>query len=199
MVALAERSPLRVGWLALVLVFPLAVSAWPQQDQTQPTGPTRECNPLRRELVLEPAALSIDAVHVRAQLRYERQQFSAAAAVVRDALARMPASADATDLESLATLYDQLAAAWATGMDPATPAATAFPALREAWKLDTVLGGAFSDPLHARLAEVAPKAAVAFVAQRDYPAAELALHTAEALGVTSDSLAAVEQALAKHR
>jgi len=72
----------------------------------------------------------VDAVHVRAQLRYQRQQFSAAAAIVREALAQMPDSAELTELESLATLYDQLAAAWA--WDGSHDAADGrVPALRE--------------------------------------------------------------------
>ena len=73
----------------------------------------------------------------------------------------------------------------------------AFPALREAWKLDTVLGGAFTEQLYSGLGRIAPRAAVAFLAAKDYAAAELALHTAEALGVHDSSTATVAELLAK--
>lgn len=208
--------------LAFVLVALLLAPTPPRQDPdhdsrlqeitqrctaergSRSTDLPRECRVshyaiVDRDFVLEPQDLSVDAVHVRAQLRYQRQQFSAAAAIVREALAQMPDSAELTELESLATLYDQLAAAWALGMDPTTPPMAAFPALREAWKLDTVLGGSFTDPLYARLAEVAPEAALAFVGRKDYVSAELALHTAQTLGVTSASLDTASAALAKRR
>jgi hypothetical protein len=70
------------------------------------------------------------------------------------------------------------------------------PAVREAWKLDTVLGGAHTDELQARLRVVAPKAALAYMARKDYVNAELALHTAEVLGVHDSTTTLVGEVLA---
>jgi len=86
--------------------------------------------------------------------------------------------ADAPDNE----LYAQLARAWAIGMDPATRPSDALIALREAAKLDIVLGGAFADALLAKQRQIAPLAVHELIANGDREGAEAAQHVVDTLG-----------------
>jgi hypothetical protein len=103
------------------------------------------------------------------------------------------------DLQILAQQYAKLATAWDAGMDQATPALAAYPLLREAWKLDTVLGGVHAERVQARLVAVVPRAALDYASTGDYDNAELALGTAELLGVDDASTRTVARILAEHR
>jgi len=82
----------------------------------------------------------------------------------------------------LAELYDQFRRAWLTAFDPDSTPGDAFPAVREAWKLDTVLGGAFTDVLFAKSRELAPLAAEQYVRQGRDEEALQASNTALMLG-----------------
>ncbi|MEO8707372.1 MAG: hypothetical protein ABI867_45510 [Kofleriaceae bacterium] len=124
---------------------------------------------------------------------YRAGDFARAAEIV-DAI--RPSDAD---LQILAQQYGRLATAWEIGMDPATPAIDAYALLREAWKLDTVLGGVHGERIQARLIAVVPRAALDYAGTGDYDNAELALGTAELLGIDNSSTRTVARILAEHR
>jgi hypothetical protein len=139
------------------------------------------------------APLTADEARMAADAAYRAGDFERAAELV--------ASVRPTDvdLQNLALQYERMARTWSTAMDPwAAHVTDAFPALRELTKLDLVLGGAHQDAITDRMRAVAPRAAHAFMVRRDYPNAELALHTAEMLGVRSEQLAVVGEVLAGH-
>jgi hypothetical protein len=99
-----------------------------------------------------------------------------------DDAAEVAARAADPELRGRAELYARLGRAWAVGMDPDAPVTDAFYALRQAWKLDTVLGGAHAEALQRRLSELSLLAAPAFDRIGDRDAAELARSTSSILG-----------------
>jgi hypothetical protein len=80
---------------------------------------------------------------------------------------------------------------------PATRPVDAYDKLQEAIGYDHALSGAFEAELTTKLAQVAPKAAVQFLALKDFKKAHLAVIKAEASGGTNDSTKVVRQYLEK--
>jgi hypothetical protein len=104
-------------------------------------------------------------------------------AVVAEELYRAGKFVDAAALATeLAPQYARLARAWAIGMDPTARPSDALLALREAYKLDLVLGGAFGDQIIAREKVVAPRAVDESIANGDREAAAAAQHVVDTLG-----------------
>ena len=104
-------------------------------------------------------------------------------AVTADELYRAGRFVDAAALATdLAPQYARLARAWAIGMDPTARPSDALIALREAYKLDLVLGGVFADRIIAREKIVAPRAVDESIAHGDREAAEAAQHVVDTLG-----------------
>jgi hypothetical protein len=101
---------------------------------------------------------------------YSRQEFTVAASLAH---AQDPALAD---------MYRRLDRAWRVGFGARVPASDAFLALREAWKLDTALGGAHSDTLQRRIGDIALIAGPEFQRAGDQAGADLAAHTVDVLG-----------------
>lgn len=151
--------------------------------------------PYARTAIAEPVAPAVATSPTRgdAERAYRAGDF-ARAAELADAV--RPSD---DDLQILAQQYAKLATAWDAGMDQATSALDAYPLLREAWKLDTVLGGVHAERVQARLVAVVPRAALAYASTGDYDNAELALGTAELLGVDDASTRTVARILAEHR
>ncbi|HEU0031707.1 MAG TPA: hypothetical protein VFQ53_13810 [Kofleriaceae bacterium] len=106
---------------------------------------------------------------------------------------------DRIDYANLAEQYARLATAWRIGFDPETSAIDALPAVREAWKLDTVLGGELAGALQERLALVAPQAALDFFAHDQLDEAEQALAMVELLGIDDARMHKLGIAIAKRR
>ena len=121
-------------------------------------------------------AMEVVDPRVRADELYRAKQFEAAADLVA---AIRPSD---VDLQNLALMYQKLARAWVIGFDSNAPVTDAFTALREAWKLDTVLGGAHADELQKRMRDISLLAADEFQRMRDPVNADLAHHTADMLG-----------------
>ena len=94
-------------------------------------------------------------------------------------------------LRSLLTTFTALA----QGTAPAQKAAVAYKALTQALNLDSNVGGNFKSEITEKLNAVAPKAAVAFVAQKDYGNARTAYLTAQRAGSSDANLAIVKQKL----
>jgi hypothetical protein len=132
---------------------------------------------------------TVDAVHVKVEAAslevmlpeadrlYRAHRFDEAARVARDA-----ASHDAR-FQSVAELYIQFAHAWKISIDPSGRPTAQFEALREARKLDVVLGGVYASELDTYLVRVTPKAAVSYTSMRRFEEAAVAMSVADALGL----------------
>jgi len=86
-----------------------------------------------------------------------------------------------------AELLRQLTDATRTGMAAEASIEQRFEALVLARRLDLVLAAGHADELAAALAGVAPNAATAYVSKHDYAHAQIALTTAESLGLGDDA------------
>lgn len=130
----------------------------------------------------------------RANELYRAKRFNDAGQLLRKAAAGMPA--DATDLRSIASVYEQVGRAYNRGMAPAAKPVEAFAELRKALNLDSgSAGGAFKEDIQGKLSQVAPRAAISFFGSKDYESAYQALRTAEQFGSTSGDLKLVRQGL----
>jgi len=172
----ADRLPLRSLWLGLAALAGMAALRCETASLTAP-APVICTDPPAAEVV-EPTP-SLDTLRVRAERLYRAGNFAAAA---RTAAGQGTNVVLDLDMQNLAEQYDRLAANWVVGFDETALATDRFVALREAWKLDTVLGGAFTDELFTALASIAPKARTAFLDAGDFASAEVAANTITALG-----------------
>jgi pSer/pThr/pTyr-binding forkhead associated (FHA) protein len=123
---------------------------------------------------------------------YRNKNFAGAAAALR---AAAKGSADATELRSLAGVYENFGKAYNVGMAPGTSPKQAFDLLVKAKNFDNRAGNAFTSEINARLAEIASKAAVAFMADKDYVRAKNAVAVAEAGGKGNSSTQGVKASL----
>jgi hypothetical protein len=163
---------LLAGGLLLGMVLALAITRSPKRC------PYSEAQRAQALEARDAAVHAMEAVdpRVRADELYRAKQFEAAA----DLIAAIRPSD--VELQNLALMCQKLGRAWAIGFDPAAPVTDAFTALREAWKLDTVLGGVHSDELQKRMGDISLLAADEFARVRDLVNADLAHHTADMLG-----------------
>ena len=98
-------------------------------------------------------------------------------------------TAEPDDAASYKTKGQRLLAlghAFNTGMAPATKPTEAFDNLVQANNFDSQLGGHFEQDITTRLQTVAPKAAMSFVANKNYDKAHTAVQKSEQLGAGSD-------------
>ena len=163
-----ERAPLPMAiWLLAIVTGVLAI---PRGATPDPAALTIILPVPRQAVVVDPFA--------EADKLYRARRFTDAAVL----LASYDRYADNMDYSTTATHYKQLARAWAIGMDPSTPPSDALLALREAAKLDLVLGGAFTDEILARERAIAPLAVDELIAHGDRDGAEEAQHVVDTLG-----------------
>jgi pSer/pThr/pTyr-binding forkhead associated (FHA) protein len=152
----------------------------------------------RREPVRETskrvAAADVDGAEEKADGLYRDRNFNGAAKVLAEA-ARGASDDEAKGLRLKSDKYAQLGKVYAQGTAPAQKANVAFEYLRQASNYDRNLGNAFDSDLQTRLAAVAPKAAVAYLAQQKYEGARSALIVAKQLGSTDSNLQLVKQKL----
>ncbi len=131
------------------------------------------------------AAGDLEAAEDKANSLYRAGKFSEAA----DALRTYARSADGSTrrtLDSKAASYLSFGKAYVQGMTN-NNAVSAFVYLRSATKYDQSLGGAFDEVLTERMKQIAPKAAVAYIAADKLIDARVAVQAAERVGATSDS------------
>ncbi|HEV7555669.1 MAG TPA: hypothetical protein VGO00_09460 [Kofleriaceae bacterium] len=137
---------LRVPWWCAVAVTPLVFAL----ATRAPVTPVPVCCRDLPVIAARPPAHPIDA-KARANALYRAGDLAGAVAEVR------------TIDRDLAELYDQFRRAWLITFDPDSSPGEVFPAVREAWKLDTVLGGAYTDVLYEKTRAIAPLAAEQYV------------------------------------
>nr|MBA3820884.1 hypothetical protein [Deltaproteobacteria bacterium] len=129
----------------------------------------------------------------KADRLYREKKFNEAASVLRSASS--VGGSDGSDLKSAAAVYEQVGRNFNVGMGPATKPTEAYDALNRAANLDRGAGGAFSTEIQAKLAQVAPRAAVAFMAAKDFSKAFQAARAAETYGGANPSTKSVRSAL----
>jgi hypothetical protein len=137
---------------------------------------------------------AIQDVKHDAEAQYRRRDFNAAAAILSTAVPSFTGG-DAQQLKSIATGYVQFGKAYNVGMAPATKATDAFVALRQALALDKDVGASFAGEIQERLVVIASRAAVSYMAAREYESAFLAVRTSDVLGSVSPSNKSVREKL----
>ena len=136
----------------------------------------------------------VSEVKAEALALYRAKNFSGAAAAITSALSQFSGN-EAKDLRTIAATYSQLGKAYNIGMAPATKATEAFQALRRALNFDRDFGGGLSSEIQDKLVDKAPRAAMAYMASKEYESAFQAVRVAEQYGSTSSSNKAVRQSL----
>jgi hypothetical protein len=157
--------------------------------QVKRTNTTVEPKPKR-------VATAVDTgeVKTRADELYRNKKFSEAASVLYSSAKSLPED-DAKPLRYTASAYDKLARAYSIGTQPATKPIEAYQQLKAAESYDRAVGGAFIKEIQGKLAQVSPKAAIGFMAAKDYEAAHVAVATAETLGTANETTKIVKQTL----
>ncbi len=167
------------------------------EPKAEKKGSKREA---RREPSTPPAnkrvatATDTSAARDKAENLYKARKFSEAASVLAAAAKTAPDD-EASELRQTGDKYNLLGKALAKGTAPAQKAADAYKALTQALNLDNNVGGNFKAEISEKLNAIAPKAAVAFVAQKDYGNARSAYLTAQRASSTDANLAIVKQKL----
>lgn len=159
------------------------------------TAPRRERREVRRAPEPEPppkrvaAGIDADEAKSRAENLYRAKKFGEASSFLASA-ARKLDGADARELRRTADMYAKLGRAFAQGTAPATKSTTAFEALRQAQNYDRNVGSAFESEIKTELAQVAPKAALSYMAAKSYSQARNAVIVAQQFG-SSESVRVV--------
>lgn len=162
----------------------------PKRTEPRRTEPKRtERREARRDPPVAPkrvaAAIDPETAKNQADSLYRAKKFSEASSYLSNAAKKVDES-DARELRRLADMYAKLGRALAAGTAPATRSTDAFEALRKAQNYDRNVGNAFDDEIQTKLGQVAPKAALSYVAARDYPAARNALVVAQRFGASEN-------------
>jgi len=129
-----------------------------------------------------------------ANVLYRAKSFSGAAAQITASLALFSGD-DVKDLKNVASTYSQLGKAYNIGMAPGTKPTDAYTALVRAKTLDRDVGQAYTAEIELRLATVAARAAMSFMAAKDYESAFQAVRTADGLGTAGSSTKSVRDNL----
>jgi hypothetical protein len=173
----------------------------PKVAKTAPTrtAPKRERREARREPEPAPkrepepkrvaAGIDADEAKSRADNLYRSKKFGEASSYLASAAKKLDGS-DARELRRTADMYAKLGRAFAQGTAPATKSTTAFEALRQAQNYDRNVGSAFEDEIKTELAQVAPKAALSYMAAKSYAQARSAVIVAQQFG-SSESVRVV--------
>jgi hypothetical protein len=139
---------------------------------------------------------SVQDVKSDANALYRSKNFAGAAQLITSALSGFSGD-DAQELRSMAAIYSQLGKAYNVGMAPGTKSTEAFQALRRASSYDRDVGSAYLGEIQEHLAAISTKAAVSYMASKDYENAFTAVRTSESLGSSgSSSNASVREKLA---
>lgn len=142
---------------------------------TAPKPPRQD--PPKRVAVVDPTE--------RANSLYQDKKFTEAGNAYL-AAAKTADGEDAAGYKTKGQKMLALAHAYNTGMAPATKATEAFDNLVQANNFDAQFGGHFESDITSRLQTVAPKAAMSFVAAKNYDKAHTAVQKSEQLGVGND-------------
>ncbi|HEX7702907.1 MAG TPA: hypothetical protein VF403_19350, partial [Kofleriaceae bacterium] len=151
-------------------------------DTVRTTKPPKQEPPPKPE---PPKRVATADPSERANSLYQDKKFTEAGNVYL-AAAKTAEPDDAATYKTKGQKMLALAHAYNTGMAPATKATEAFDNLVQANNFDSQLGGHWESDITTRLQTVAPKAAMSFVATKNYDKAHTAVQKAEQLGAGSD-------------
>jgi pSer/pThr/pTyr-binding forkhead associated (FHA) protein len=133
-----------------------------------------------------------------ARVQYQAKNFSRAAEHLTKALPSF-SGGDAQELKSLANIYSQLGRSYHIGMGPATKTTEAYEQLRRALGYDSDLGPAYGTAyvgdIKKRLLDVAPRAAMKYMADKAFERAFDAASFSEKIGSSSPSIKLVRDKL----
>jgi hypothetical protein len=159
----------------------------PKQEPKPPKPPRVATAPENNDS--KPAGGNTDALEQKAETLYTQKKFVDAANVLAQAskLAGGQSTTDGKRLSVRSTRMASFGRAYNNGTAAANKPADTFAQLRAASTFDQTLGGAYENEIREKLASVAPKAAVAFASQRDFPMAHTAVIEAEHYGTGADN------------
>ena len=138
---------------------------------------------------------SADDARDRADALYREKKFNDAAQVLSAAAKSSSDPSEAKELGLKSRSYQGLGKAYNTGMAPGGKAGEQFDSLRAASTYDRQVGGAFQSDISAKLAQIAPRAAISFAGAKDFEKAHTAVIEAERLGATNDTIKLVRSKL----
>jgi hypothetical protein len=121
-----------------------------------------------------------------AAVLYRRKDFTGAAAIVTAAVPSTT-GVDAQELKTIAAIYQQLGKSYNVGMAPGTKPTDGFVALRRAISYDREVGAAYVNEMQEKLVVIAARAAMLYMASKDYESAFQAVRASDALGSQSPS------------
>jgi pSer/pThr/pTyr-binding forkhead associated (FHA) protein len=140
------------------------------------------------------AAVDTTDVKNKADGLYRNKRFGDAASVLIAASKSLP-DEDAKQLRYVASAYDKLGRAFSAASAPGTKAVDAYERWVQADNFDSVVGGAFSSEIKAKIATTAPKAAINYMAAKNFEAAHVAVGKAESAGASDGNVKLVRQSL----
>jgi hypothetical protein len=125
--------------------------------------------PTAEPVVKRPAG-DPDAARAEAERLYKQRKFNEASSYLSNQAKKFDES-DARELRRTAEYYSKLGKALATASAPAMRPTVAYESLRSAQTYDRNLANEFDGEIQTKLAQVAPRAALSYIAQKNYPAA----------------------------
>jgi len=161
----------------------------PKEDPPEETPPKKDPPPKRVAMADGEGAKN------KADSLYKAKKFTEAANVLLAASKSSPEAEAAKDLRLKAGYYASFGKNYNIGMAPATSAKDAWTALKAAKTFDNSLGGEYTSDINARMGVIAPKAAVAFMAGKDYVMAKTAVGVAESSGNGNSTTQGVRSSL----
>jgi hypothetical protein len=168
-------------------VTPVVIAKDPPKPEPKPEPRTEPRTEPKPEPKASPKRVaSAEDARARADELYQDKRFNDAASAL-SAAARSSDGDTARELRLKAQRYAALGKAYNQGMAPCTDPGEAFDALRAASSYDQNVGGHFSSDITAKLAQIAPRAAISFVATGELEKAHVAVIEAEQLGGSSNS------------
>lgn len=135
-----------------------------------------------------------DAALAEAEKLYRQRKFSEAASYLQGQAKKFDEGV-ASDMRKTAGYYTRLSAAMSKATAPAQRASVAYEALVSAQTYDRSLGNAFDGEIQTKLAQVAPKAALSYVANKNYLAARNAMIFSKQFPGAAETVSLVKQKL----
>jgi outer membrane biosynthesis protein TonB len=166
----------------------------PRIVRREPPPPPRHEPPPKKDPPKRVAVADTGEARSKADELYHAKHFSEAANIAA-AAAKSADGSEASELRHLADLYVKVGRALSAGTAPAAKPEDAFVTLRSGENFDRAAGGAFQSDFETALAKVAPKAAAAYMADKNYEQARTAVIESEKLGAGTTGTNMVKQAL----